>query len=115
VSELGTEPNKPLPGPKIELPSLTFPEGARLGMSAVGRASGVGFSAGCLTVVLTLGALLLGLWLDGQFGTKPMFTLTLVLASIPLGLIFLVFYVLYLSRRVSRAIATDQQPQDKEP
>jgi len=84
-------------------------------MSAVGRASGVGFSAGCLTVLVTLGALLLGLWLDGLLGTRPMLTLAFVLGSIPLGLILLVFYVLHFSRQVSQGIAADQQLHDKEP
>jgi hypothetical protein len=115
VSEPGKDAAKPPAGPALEMPRLEFSQGARLGMSAVGRASGVGFSAGCLTVVLTLGALLLGLWLDGQLGTKPMFTLAFVLTSIPLGLIFLVFYVLHFSRRVSQGIAADQRQLDKEP
>ncbi|GEM_PF-4275803 len=115
MSEPESEPKKPLAGPKLELPRLTFPEGARLGVSAVGRASGVGFSAGCLTVLLTLGALFLGLWLDGQLGTKPMLTLAFVLTSIPVGLIFLVFYVLHFSRRVGQGIAADQHQVDKEP
>lgn len=115
MSEPGSEPKKPLAGLTLEMPRLTFSEGARMGVSAVGRASGVGFSAGCLTVLLTLGALFFGLWLDGQLGTKPMFTLAFVLTSIPVGLIFLVFYVMHLSRRVSRSISADQQQQDKEP
>ncbi len=39
----------------------------------------------------------------------------MVLTSIPVGLIFLVFYVLHFSRRVSQGIAADQQQVDKEP
>jgi len=115
VSKPARDAETPPAGPSLEMPRFSFPEGTRLGMSAVGRASGVGFSAGCLTVLLTLGALFLGLWLDGQLGTKPMLTLALVLTSIPVGLIFLVFYVLHFSRRVSQGIAADQQQVDKEP
>ena len=115
MSEPARDAEKPPAGASLEMPRFSFPQGARQGMSAVGRASGVGFSAGCLTVLLTLGALFLGLWLDGQLGTKPMLTLAFVLTSIPVGLIFLVFYVLHFSRRVSQGIAADQRQMDKEP
>jgi len=45
---------------------------------------------GCLTLVVIGVALGAGLWLDGQFGTKPIFTLALVLGSIPITLIIMV-------------------------
>lgn len=40
---------------------------------------------GCLTVVIILAAVLIGLWLDSHFGTRPKITLVLVLASIPVS------------------------------
>jgi F0F1-type ATP synthase assembly protein I len=70
------------------------------GLRLVGRASGVGISAGCLTAAGTLLALFLGLWLDQQMGTRPMFTVGLVLASIPLTLILMTWWVLRESRRL---------------
>ena len=41
---------------------------------------------GCLTLVIVLAAVLAGLWLDARFGTRPWFTLGLVVASIPVSL-----------------------------
>jgi len=45
---------------------------------------------GCLTILVIGVALAAGLWLDQQFGTKPLFTLALVLGSIPVTLILMV-------------------------
>jgi hypothetical protein len=45
---------------------------------------------GCLTLLVISVALGAGLWLDGQFGTKPILTLVLVLGSIPLTLMMMV-------------------------
>ncbi len=42
---------------------------------------------GCGTVVVILGALAVGLWIDHQFGTRPWATLILILGSIPLSLL----------------------------
>ncbi len=41
---------------------------------------------GCGTIVVILGALALGLWIDHHFGTRPWATLTLILSSIPVSL-----------------------------
>ena len=45
---------------------------------------------GCVTVFVILGALVVGLALDRTFDTRPLFTLLLVLASIPVSLYLLV-------------------------
>lgn len=45
---------------------------------------------GCVTVVIVIGALLLGLWADSQFNTKPLFTIVFLLGSIPVSLYSLV-------------------------
>jgi MFS-type transporter involved in bile tolerance (Atg22 family) len=47
---------------------------------------------GCLTLVIIAIALIAGLWLDARFDTKPLITLGLVIASVPLTL-FLMFRV----------------------
>ncbi len=54
---------------------------------------------GCLTVVIILLALGAGIWLDSRLGTKPWFTLGLVLASIPLSLYMVVRMALAAARR----------------
>ena len=50
---------------------------------------------GCITLVVVLASVFGGLWLDSQFGTKPMFTLVFLFAGIPIS----VFLMLSLSRR----------------
>ena len=44
---------------------------------------------GCLTLVIVLIALFAGLWLDSQFGTRPLFTLILMAASVPVTIVFM--------------------------
>ncbi|HET7010597.1 MAG TPA: AtpZ/AtpI family protein [Anaerolineales bacterium] len=73
------------------------------GLSLLGKASGIGLSAGCLTAVATLVALFAGLWLDARLGTRPMFTLTFVLGSIPLSLVVMVWFVLRNARKVAES------------
>jgi F0F1-type ATP synthase assembly protein I len=46
---------------------------------------------GCLTLVVILVSVFLGLWLDGMFDTKPLFTLVLLFAGIPLSVILMLF------------------------
>ena len=45
---------------------------------------------GCVTIVIVLGALVAGLWLDRTFDTRPLFTMLLLLGSIPVSLYSLV-------------------------
>ena len=45
---------------------------------------------GCLTVILILMALGAGLWLDNRLGTRPTFTLGLVLGSIPVSIYLMI-------------------------
>lgn len=54
--------------------------------------AGVIGQVGCLTLVVIGIALAAGLWLDNQFGTRPIITLVLVIASVPLTL-FLMFRI----------------------
>ena len=42
---------------------------------------------GCLTLVIILGSVFGGLWLDKTFNTKPVFTLALLFAGIPLSVL----------------------------
>lgn len=47
---------------------------------------------GCLTLVIIFVALFGGLWLDRYFDTKPLFTVVLLIGSVPVTL-FLMFLV----------------------
>jgi hypothetical protein len=44
---------------------------------------------GCLTLIIILASVFGGLWLDKMFGTKPVFTLALLFAGIPVSLILM--------------------------
>jgi F0F1-type ATP synthase assembly protein I len=50
---------------------------------------------GCLTLVIILASVFGGLWLDEMFGTKPVITLALLFAGIPVS----VLVMLSVSRR----------------
>ena len=45
---------------------------------------------GCVTVVIIVGALLCGLWVDSLFNTKPILTVLFLLLSIPVSVYSLV-------------------------
>jgi F0F1-type ATP synthase assembly protein I len=92
------EPRK-TDSPTVESPNVSIGKGLAL----VGRASGVGVSAGFLTAAFTLGGLFLGMWVDRMLGTRPAFTLAFVLGSIPISLGIMVWFVLRNARRVSQA------------
>lgn len=63
---------------------------------------------GCLTLVIILASVFGGLWLDNTFGTKPIFTLALLIAGIPLS----VFLMLVVARRT---LARLKEEAEKEP
>lgn len=46
---------------------------------------------GCLTLVISVLAVFIGLWLDSQFQTRPAFTIGLLLGSIPVSLLAMFF------------------------
>jgi F0F1-type ATP synthase assembly protein I len=46
---------------------------------------------GCLTLVVILASVFAGLWLDDVFGTKPILTLVLLFAGIPLSVILMLY------------------------
>jgi F0F1-type ATP synthase assembly protein I len=47
---------------------------------------------GCLTLIILLVALFVGLWLDNRFDTRPLFTIILMIGSVPVTL-FAMFWV----------------------
>jgi F0F1-type ATP synthase assembly protein I len=44
---------------------------------------------GCLTLIIIFGSVLVGLWLDNMFGTKPVITLVLLFAGIPISVLLM--------------------------
>ncbi|HJS18966.1 MAG TPA: AtpZ/AtpI family protein [Anaerolineales bacterium] len=46
---------------------------------------------GCLTLIIILASVFGGLWLDNMLGTKPVFTLVLLFAGIPISVLVMLF------------------------
>ena len=69
---------------------------------ALGAVAG---QAGCAIVLLIVVGLGVGVWLDGRLGTAPAFTLSLVLISIPVSLIYAIFSVLRAARAFQNGAA----------
>jgi len=64
---------------------------------------------GCLTLVIILAAVFGGLWLDKTFGTKPIFTLVLLFAGIPVS----VFVMLMVARRTLARLKDNAEDESK--
>jgi F0F1-type ATP synthase assembly protein I len=62
---------------------------------------------GCITVIIIVGALLLGLLLDNLLGTKPVLTIVLILVSIPISLFSVVRIALSAARRIQEPPGED--------
>lgn len=62
---------------------------------------------GCVTVVIVVGALLAGLWLDNVLDTKPLMTVALLLFSVPVSMYSLV--------RIALSTAAQFQAQNAQP
>jgi MFS-type transporter involved in bile tolerance (Atg22 family) len=75
-----------IPGEKQPSPPPGSPSALNLTLASVASLGG------CLVVIVVLGALSGGLWLDNLLKTKPLFTLALVIGSVPVG-IFLMYRV----------------------
>lgn len=59
---------------------------------------------GCLTVLLIVGALLAGRWLDAQLDTRPWFTVGLLLGSVPVTLVLTITLVLRATKDLTAQI-----------
>jgi ABC-type transport system involved in cytochrome c biogenesis permease subunit len=68
---------------------------------------------GCLTLVIVLVALFAGLWLDARFGTKPMLTISLTIASIPSTLVAM-FWVVRAATSRLQSTANKNNPKQQE-
>lgn len=66
---------------------------------------------GCLTALIVIVALVAGLWLDSQFDTRPMFTVGLMIVSVPLTLVVMFWVV----RKATRHMRTNDNQKSKTP
>ena len=68
---------------------------------------------GCLTVIVVALSVLAGLWLDSTFHTKPIFTLALLLAGVPVSVILMVFVGRKTLERFKLQSASKETPDEK--
>jgi F0F1-type ATP synthase assembly protein I len=54
---------------------------------------GIVSQVGCVTLVIIIAALLLGLYIDQRFNTRPWFTIGLIVVSIPVSLVLMIVIV----------------------
>ena len=64
---------------------------------------------GCLTLVIVLAALFGGLWLDNRFQSRPLFTVILMVASVPVTLVTMFWIVRAATSRIKPA--TGKRPE----
>jgi magnesium-transporting ATPase (P-type) len=57
---------------------------------------------GCLTIVILLAAFLAGRWLDNQFGSDALFTVVLMVASVPVTLVVMFWVVRSVTSRFAK-------------
>jgi hypothetical protein len=55
---------------------------------------------GCVTLVVVLAAIFLGLWLDQYFHTKPILTVVFVFGSIPVSVISMLLVARVIVKRI---------------
>lgn len=70
-----------------------------LNLAIIGVFGQVGF----LTLFIIVVALLGGLWLDKTFDTKPLFTIVLMIASVPVSLVLMYKVVMWATSRIKPA------------
>lgn len=68
---------------------------------------------GCLTLVIVLAALFGGLWLDNYFQTRPIFTVVLMVASIPVTLVLMFLVVRAATSRLQAKVAENQSQDNR--
>lgn len=72
--------------------------------------AGMVSQVGCVTVVIVVGALLGGLWVDSLFDTRPLFTVLFLLLSIPVS----VYSLVRVALSTAAQFQSDIKPKEKE-
>ena len=65
---------------------------------------------GCIALVVILLSVRAGMWLDAHFGTRPLYTLVLLFAGIPLS----VWLMLVVARRTLARLSSEKGNVDKD-
>jgi magnesium-transporting ATPase (P-type) len=82
-----------------------------LNLSLAGAAGQIG----CVTLIIVILAVLGGLWLDSQFHTRPMFTLILLIASIPVSLVAMLYIVRLVTSKIKSGPPEEKYPENTDP
>jgi F0F1-type ATP synthase assembly protein I len=86
------EPTKPQPQDKQRLVNLTV-------IALVGQ-------VGCLTLLIVIGAVFAGMWIDSRMNSRPVGTIILVAVSVPLA----IFVMLKVVRGTLRKLGLESNP-----
>jgi F0F1-type ATP synthase assembly protein I len=74
----------------------------------------LGGQIGCVTLVVVLVAAFGGIWLDNLLGTKPLFTIVLVLGAAPLSLFLTYLMAVRAINKVNPPIPQDRTMENLE-
>jgi hypothetical protein len=64
-------------------------------------------AGGCVTVLIILAAMGVGLWLDSRFGSRPWITVSLMIASVPVTLVAMY----WVARKTTARFSSDRSKQ----
>ena len=76
--------------------------------------AGIVGQVGCLTLLIVLGAIFGGLWLDNQFNTRPVITIVLVITSIPVSVLLMLAVVRAGVARIKPQLTEPKKDQEEE-
>jgi len=91
------------------IPNDRLPEKNNWAAAFNSKALTVGGEVGCLTLIIVILSVFGGIWLDRILGTKPLFTISLVLLSAPISLVL----TYWIAKRAVRDIKPPQMTQTK--
>ncbi len=67
-----------------------------------------------MTVVIVFGSLLAGIWLDRSLGTRPLFTIGLLLGSVPVTIFIMFWLVKRAVAKIQTAVPAQDSRKEKE-
>lgn len=82
--------------------------------SAFNTAFSIGAQVACVNLIFIFVGLFVGIWLDKLLGTKPAFTLMLVLGSVPFSLVLTYYLVKREAKILSQPSKRDESLQREE-
>jgi MFS-type transporter involved in bile tolerance (Atg22 family) len=90
-------------------PSNNQPEKNRAQYAFNLTLAAVAGQVGCLTLLIVIAALFGGLWLDSRFQTRPMFTVGLMVLSVPITLVVMFWVVRTTTSRLQAKTEKDTE------